>query len=119
MTVLLLPAPVSLGFRHWLGAVALSVLRAHGYSHTVIALALPLLAFAHAWSSMKLPGSRRTSASGLWIATTALLLLAVQAVCGVTMPRLTKQQRIAIRRLHLAMADLLVALPGTHVFLNE
>jgi heme A synthase len=67
---------------------------------------------------MKLPGIRGTSASGLWIATAALLLLGLQAVTGMTMLRLKEPQLIAGRRLHLAMAVILVALAGAHVFLN-
>jgi hypothetical protein len=110
----------SSGIRHWPGPVALTVLRAWILTgHTVIGLALPLLAFAHARSSMKLPGIRGTGTSGLWIATPALLLLALQAVRGMMMQRLTEQRRIAIPRLHLATAVLFVALARTHVFLNE
>jgi len=86
--------------------------------HNLVTLALPFLAFARAWSSMKLPGIRGTSASRLWIATAALLLLAVQAVSGMMMLWLTEQPRIAVPRLPVAMAVLLVALAGAHVFLE-
>jgi len=67
---------------------------------------------------MKLPSIRGTSASGLSIATAALLLLAVQAVTRMTMLRFKEPQRIAIGRLHLAMAVLLAALAGAQVLLN-
>jgi hypothetical protein len=86
--------------------------------HTAIGLVLPPMALAHGWFSMKLPGIRGASASGLWIATAALLLLAVQVVTGLTMLRLREPERIAIRRAHFAMAVLLAALAGAHVFLN-
>ena len=123
MTVLLLGAQASLGL------LRVRALPAAGNSlrsprtwvltaHAVIGLALPPLALAHGWCSMKLPGIRGTSASGLWIATAALLLLAAQAVTGMTVLRLREPQRIAIRRLHSAMAVLLAALAGAHVLLN-
>lgn len=122
MTVLLLGAQASLGL---LRARALPVagnslrsVRAWAMTaHAVLGLVLPTLAFAHGWFSMKLPEIRRTSAYGLWFATAALLLLAVQAVTALTMPRLREPQRIAIRRLHFAMAVLLAALAGAHVWL--
>ena len=88
-------------------------------AHAVIGIALPAVAFAHAWFSMKLPGIRGTNASALWIATVAPLLLVVQAGTGMTMLRLKEPQRIAGRRLHLRMAVLLVVLGGAHVFLNR
>jgi len=46
------------------------------------------------------------------------LLLAVQAVTRMTMLRFKEPQRIAIGRLHLAMAVLLAALAGAQVLLN-
>jgi heme A synthase len=123
ITALLLGAQASLGLIRVrvLSRADNSIRRARAWvltGHAVIGLALPLLALAHGWFSMKLPGIRGTRASGLWIATAALLLLGVQAVTGMTMLRLKEPQRIADRRLHLAMAVLLVALAGAHVFLN-
>ena len=124
MTVLLLGAQASPGLLRVraLPAASISDLSARARvmtAHAVIGLALPSLAFAHAWFSMKLPGIRGTNASGLWIATAALFLLAVQAVTGMAMLRLTEPQLLAGRRLHLSMAVLLVAFAGTHVFLNR
>lgn len=57
--------------------------------------------------------ARATNASGLWIATVALLVLAAQAMTGMTMLPQKGRQRIPIRRLHLAIAVILVALAGT------
>lgn len=87
--------------------------------HTIIGFVLSPLAFAHAWFSMKLPSIRATNASGLWIATAALLLLAAQALTGMTMLPQIRPQRVAIRRGHFAMAILLGTLVSAHVFLKE
>lgn len=86
--------------------------------HAVIGFALPVLTFSHAWSSMKLPGIRQTSSGGLWMATVALMLLVAQAVIGTTMLRLSEAERVRPRRLHLAVAVVLVVLAVTHVILN-
>jgi hypothetical protein len=64
MTALLLGAQVSLGFFRVpalaRGGSPVRPARARMLTgHTVIGLALPSLAFAHAWSSMKLPGIRQ------------------------------------------------------------
>jgi len=123
MTVLLLGVRASLGLLRVpaLPAAGNSVRSARAWvmtAHVVIGLVLPPLAFAHGWLSMKLPSIRGTSASGLSIATAALLLLAVQAVTRMTMLRFKEPQRIAIGRLHLAMAVLLAALAGAQVLLN-
>jgi hypothetical protein len=124
MTVLFLGAQASLGLLlvHALPAAGNSSRSARTWVltvHAVLGLALPPLAFAHGWFSMKLPGIRVTSMAGLCIATTALLLLAVQAVTGIMMLRLREPQRVPIRRLHFAMAVFLAVLAGAHVFLNE
>ena len=123
VTVLLLGAQASLGLlrvRAWL-ATGNSLRSAHTWvltAHAVIGLALPPLALAHGWFSMRVPGIRGTSASGLRMATAALLLLAMRAVTGMTMLRPSEPQQIAIRRFYSAMAVLLAALAGAHVFLN-
>jgi hypothetical protein len=124
MTVLLLGAQASLGplLVRTVPAASNSLRSARTWVltvHAVIGLALPPLVFAHGWFSMKLPGIRGTSMARLWIATVALLLLAVQAVIGITMLRLREPRRIAIRRLHCAMAVLLAVLAGAHIFLNK
>jgi hypothetical protein len=123
MTALLLGVEASLGLLRVRALTAAGHLvrssRAWALTgHTVIGLTVIALAFLHAWFSMKLPGIRGTSASGLWIATAALLLLAAQAASGMTMLRLTEPQRVTMRRLHLLMAVLLLVLAGVHVFLN-
>ena len=87
--------------------------------HAVIGFALPLLAFIHAWLSMSLPGSRSASSSGLWIATFAPFLLALQATIGLSLLRPNEQQQCGIRRLHRALAIFLIILASAHVFLNR
>ena len=85
-------------------------------THAVIGLALPVLTFLHAWFSMKLPGIREASATGLWIATLGLLVLLAQAFIGVSM--LAMKERTGIRRLHLVSAVILACLVGIHLVLN-
>lgn len=88
-------------------------------AHIVIGLALPLLAFTHAWLSMSLPGSRSTSSSGLWIATLALFLLALQTMIGLSLVRPNEQRQGGMRRLHRTVAVFLIVLASAHVFLNR
>jgi hypothetical protein len=87
-------------------------------AHAIIGFALPLLAFIHGWQSMSLPGSRSARISGLWIATLALFLLALQAMIGLSLGRPNEQQQGGIRRLHRALAMFLIVLASAHVFLN-
>ena len=87
--------------------------------HMVIGIALAPLAFAHAWFSMKTPHVRETSAAGLWVATFALLLVIAQALIGMSMLRLGESQGTGFRRLHLAMAIMLITLAGVHMALNR
>lgn len=117
-----------LGGQALLGLIHVRALPARGHSirgmrwllagHAVIGLVLPPLTFVHAWSSMKLPGIRGTSAVGLWIATIALLLLVIQGSIGLSLLRSSKPQRINLRRQHFAMGVILVVLAGMHVLLN-
>ena len=123
ITALLLGAQASLGLLRVraLPGAGNSVRSARTWvlaAHVVIGLAVPPLALAHGWFSMKVPGIRRTSAAGLWIATAALLLLGVQAVAGITMLRVGDPERITTRRVHLALAVVLIGLAATHVLLN-
>lgn len=86
--------------------------------HAVIGFVLPVLAFLHAWTSMKLQGIAASSAAGLWIATIAVLLFAVQAVIGVTMLQFNPTQSTDLRQLHLAISIVLILLVSSHVVLN-
>ena len=78
ITALLLGAQASLGLIRVrvLSRADNSIRRARAWvltGHAVIGLALPLLALAHGWFSMKLPGIRGTSMAGLWIASSRAL----------------------------------------------
>jgi hypothetical protein len=86
-------------------------------SHIVIGVALPMVTFIHAWSSMKSPKIRETSVAGLWVATAVLLLLFVQAAAGAALWR--SEPRMGSRRLHLTVAVIVVVLAGAHVLLNR
>ena len=86
--------------------------------HIIFGIALPTLAFTHAWFSMRAPHAGQTNVAGLWIATIALLLLACQAVIGLSLLRARGSQAIGLRRLHLAMAVIGIAFAGLHLFLN-
>lgn len=87
-------------------------------AHAILGFVLPPLTLMHAWNSMRLPGASGTSAPGLWIATGALLLLVVQAASGASLLRRNQLLHSGTRRLHLAMAAVLVVLAGIHVVLN-
>lgn len=123
MTVLLLSVQVSLGLfqARTLTAAGKSARSTRVWAltgHTIIGLSLLPLAFAHACFSMKLPGISGTSVAGLWFATAVLLLLAAQAMTGLTMLPQKGPRGVVIRRIHFAMAVLLAALVSAHVFLN-
>jgi hypothetical protein len=124
ITALALAAQVSLGlwrvrvmpastasFRSILGPILAG--------HIVIGVALPMVTLIHAWSSMKLPNIRETSVAGLWVAIAGLLLLFMQAAVGASLLWRSEPQRLGFRRVHLAMAVIVVALAGAHVLLNR
>jgi hypothetical protein len=87
--------------------------------HIVIGVALPMVTFIHAWFAMKSPNIRETSVAGLWVATAVLLLLFVQAAVGASLLWQSEPQRMEFRRLHLAVAVIVVVLAGAHVLLNR
>jgi len=123
VVVLLLVMQASLGlFRvRALPATSASAFRARAWlltAHAIVGFVLLPLTLMHARNSMRLPGMSRTSVPGLWMATGALLLLVAQAASGASLLRLNEPQRNRTRRLHLAMAAVLVMLAGIHVVLN-
>jgi heme A synthase len=75
------------------------------------------LTFAHAWFSMKAAGMNASSIAGLWIATVALLLLLWQALVGISLLR--SRHAVGSRRLHLAIAVVVIILAAVHGFLNR
>ena len=114
----------------WLGAQAcLGLLRARKVptSRSVLTLAIAAhigfgfvlfpLTFAHGWFSMKAAGMNASSIAGLWIATVALLLLLLQALLGISL--LCPRCAVGSRRLHLAIAVVVIILAGVHGFLNR
>jgi len=123
VVALLLVMQASLGvFRvRALPATSVSAFPARAWlltAHAIVGFVLLPLTLMHAWNSMRLPGMSRTSVPGLWMATGALLLLVAQAASGASLLRLNEPQRNGTRRLHLAMAAVLVMLAGIHVVLN-
>lgn len=86
-------------------------------AHIGFGFVLLPLTFAHAWFSMKAAGINASSIAGLWIATVALLLLLLQTLIGISLLR--SSYAIGSRRLHLAIAFVVIILAGVHGFLNR
>jgi uncharacterized membrane protein len=78
-----------------------------------------MVTFIHAWFAMKSPNIRGTSVAGLWVATVVLLLLFMQAAVGASLLWRSEPQGMGFRRLHLAVAVIVVVLAGAHVLLNR
>lgn len=86
-------------------------------AHIGFGFALFPLTFAHAWFSMKAAAMSAPSIAGLWIATVALLLLFLQALIGISLLR--SKCAVGSRRVHLAIALVVMILAGVHGLLNR
>ena len=76
--------------------------------HYWLAYAATALSFVHAWMVMSRGRMPRTSMTGLYIATAALLWLVVQAATGLTLQQRALAGRKGIRRWHFwSMAGIL------------
>jgi hypothetical protein len=81
--------------------------------HTVLGILLLPLTFVHCWLSMTTVSMRSANATGLWIATAAFLLLAVELSLGATLIRSSESARL--RSVHLAVGLGIVFPAGVHV----
>lgn len=84
--------------------------------HVAIGVALPVFSFLHVWFSVKQPSIRGTSTVGLWIGTLGTLFMVSQILVGSSM--LGTVEHTQTRRLHFAIATVLVVLAGAHIALN-
>ena len=87
-------------------------------SHIVLGIILIPVIFVHARLAMKMVPMQFANAVGLRLATTALLLLGVQPLLGVTLIRPSEHSR-SLRRIHLAVGLGIVSLAGVHVLLTR
>ena len=85
-------------------------------AHIVFGLILPLLAFSHAWLSMKSVSMKPANMAGLWLATSALLLLGIQTLLGTALIRASESPG-SLKRVHLAVGLGILALASVHVLL--
>ncbi len=86
--------------------------------HILLGVILLPVTLVHAWVAMKAVPARFAGAIGLRLATTALLLLGVQLLLGMTLIRPSKGWR-SLRRLHLVVGVVIVSLVGVHVLLTR
>jgi hypothetical protein len=86
--------------------------------HYVLGAMLPPLVLAHAWIPMAAGRMRGSNMIGLWLATLALLVLAVQLVVGVALANMGGSDRSSLRRAHLASMLILSGLIVAHMVLN-
>jgi len=90
--------------------------------HYLLGFVLPAVALAHGWIPMASGHMPRTSMTGLWLATFALLLLFVQLLIGLAVQQFTGRGnsvgRLALRRVHFVAMLLIAALALSHMLLN-
>lgn len=77
-------------------------------------LLLPLI-LAHAWLSMNAQTMRTANAIGIWLATAALLMLALQLFLGTELIRSASSR--SSRKIHLAIGLAVLSLVGIHLWL--
>ena len=100
--------------------------RSHGvpflkqlWPHYWIGYGLPVIAFIHAWIPMRTGNLRGINMTGLWLATIALMLLAVQLFIGLQLQSPTQSNRKRLRAAHFWTMALLAGLIVIHVVLNR
>lgn len=85
-------------------------------SHIALGLILLPVTFAHAWLSMKSVSVKSANLPELWLATAALLLLGVQVLLGTALIRPSESSG-SLKRVHLAVGLVILALASGHVLL--
>ena len=89
------------------------------WPHYWLAYAATGLSFAHAWAAMGRGRMPRTSTTGLYLATLALLLLFLQVFLGLTLQQRVLPERPSVRRWHFWTMAAVVALVGAHMWINR
>ncbi|HEY0797374.1 MAG TPA: hypothetical protein VGD64_16495 [Acidisarcina sp.] len=77
------------------------------------------VSFAHSWLAMRSGNMRGINASGVWIATVALLIILWQIAVGLMLRNPTQSNRRALRRTHFWTMALAAALIVVHIALNR
>lgn len=77
------------------------------------------IVLAHAWVPMQAGWAMRSNATGLYLASGALLLLVAQIVLGLRVRQTRSKQRRQLPRAHLWIMATVVALALGHIGLNS
>ncbi len=85
--------------------------------HYVLGFGIAGLSFVHAWAPMSSGRLHGVDMTGLWYATTALVLLLVQLMLGIELRE--ARARFWLRRSHLIVMVATVGLIAAHVALNQ
>jgi uncharacterized membrane protein len=88
------------------------------WPHYWIGYVLPALALWHAWIPMSKGNLQGMDVTGLWLATVAMLLLAIQATIGLLL-RNAAGVRGTLQRAHFWTMAVIGVLIVTHVVLNR
>jgi hypothetical protein len=85
--------------------------------HYALGFAIAALSFVHAWAPMSTGRLHGINMTGLWLATTALVLLLVQLMLGIELRE--ARSRVWLRRSHLIVMIAAAGLIAAHVALNR
>ena len=89
------------------------------WPHFWIGYLVPVVAFAHAWIPMSHGGTHGLNATGLWLATMALLLMIWQVGLGLTLQSPALSGRCTLRSTHFWTMALMAGLIVAHIALNR
>jgi cytochrome b561 len=91
--------------------------------HYWLGFSIPAITFLHAWIPMSAGMARGVNATGLWLATVALLLMLIQIAWGVALRTAARAGRTAgrnaARKTHFWMMTVIAALSAVHVILDR
>lgn len=87
--------------------------------HVIAGLLLLPLAFIHGWNSMLVKGSANANQWGMWMATFALALMAVQILWGIGLLRQSEATKHWSRKIHLGIGLGILCLTGIHLLLTR
>jgi len=86
--------------------------------HYWLGYAVAAVSMVHAWIPMQAGFARRTNATGLWLATVALLLLFFQAALGLLLQDPATKARKTLRNVHYWTMATVICLLALHLWLN-
>jgi cytochrome b561 len=89
------------------------------WPHYWIGYALPVVAFVHAWLPMRTGNMRGMNLTGIWLATSALLLTGWQVAIGLLLRHPLQPSRRLLRTTHFWTMALLSGLILAHIALNR